>query len=456
MNKIGLGRRRFLGGAASIVTLPWLASLAPRVASAHASTPKRFVAFYVPNGIHMAAWTPSSTGSDYELTPILAPLEPLKRKVLVVTGLANAPAHPDGPGDHAAGTAGFLTCRHVVKTDGAGIRNGTSVDQIAARAFGRATRIASLQYGIDSGSGVGNCDSGYSCAYVRNISWASESQPLPKITNPEAAFAALFDGADNKLSKAERERRRRDRSSVLDYVRGEATSLSNRLSVGDRQKLDEYLTGVRELEQRIQGVGAAACSAPSEPAPSLSYPEHVKLMLDLTVLALKCDATRVVSFMLGNGGSPRSYEFIGVHGGHHDISHHQKRPDNLEKLQKIDTWEVTQLAYLLRQMDAVNEGEGSLLDHSAVFFSSEIEDGDTHSHYNLPVLLAGSLGGAIPTGSHLRVSHNAPLGGLFLTLLSGLGVPAQRFGDDGTSPLALGADQADSVLGRPLQTPLAI
>jgi hypothetical protein len=160
--------------------------------------------------------------------------------------------------------------------------------------------------------------------------------------------------------------------------------------------------------------------------------------------------------MLGNGGSPRSYEFLGVHGGHHDISHHQKRPENLEKLQKVDTWEITQLAYLLRQMDAVNEGEGSLLDHSAVFFSSEIEDGDTHSHYNLPVLLAGSLGGAIPTGSHVRVSHNAPLGGLFLTLLSGLGVPAQRFGDDGTSPLGFGSDQADSVLGRPLQTPLPI
>src|SRR5262249_5879251 len=156
------------------------------------------------------------------------------------------------------------------------------------------------------------CDSGYSCTYVRNISWASESQPLPKITNPEAAFAALFDGADSKLSQAERERRRRDRSSVLDYVRGEATSLAARWAAADRQKRDEYLTAVRELEQRIQGVGAAACSAPSEPPPSLAYPEHVKLMLDLSVLALKCDATRVVSFMLGNGGSPRSYEFIGV------------------------------------------------------------------------------------------------------------------------------------------------
>jgi hypothetical protein len=179
-------------------------------------------------------------------------------------------------------------------------------------------------------------------------------------------------------------------------------------------------------------------------------------MLDLTVLALKCDATRVVSFMLGNGGSPRSYEFLGVHGGHHDISHHQKRPENLEKLQKIDTWEIAQLAYLLRQMDAVAEGEGTLLDHSAVFFSSEIEDGDTHSHYNLPVLLAGGLGGALPAGGHVRAPHNAPLGGLYLTLLAGLGVPTQRFGDDGTSPLSLGSDHPETVLGRPLQARLPI
>jgi hypothetical protein len=456
MSQTQFGRRRFLGGAASLVALPWLASLAPKSAAARSAAPKRFVAFYVPNGIHMAAWTPTSSGSDYELTPILAPLAAVKRKVLVVSGLANAPAHPDGPGDHAAGTAGFLTCRHVVKTDGAGIRNGTSVDQIAARAFGSATRIASLQYGIDSGSGVGNCDSGYSCAYVRNISWASEAQPLPKITNPEAAFSALFDGADSKLSAAERARRQRNRSSVLDYVRGEAQGLSLALSTSDRHKLDEYLTGVRELERRVQGAATAVCAAPAEPPASLPYPEHVRLMLDLTVLSLKCDATRVVSFMLGNGGSPRSYEFLGVHGGHHDISHHQKRPENLEKLQIIDTWELTQLAYLLEHMDAIDEGDGTLLDHSAVFFSSEIEDGDTHSHYNLPVLVGGGLGGAIPTGTHLHAPHNAPLGGFFLTLLAGLGVPTSHFGDDGTSPLALGTDHPETVLGRPLQTPLPI
>ena len=450
-------RRRFLGGAASLVALPWLASLAPRTASARVASPKRFVAFYVPNGIRMDAWTPTGTGSEYALTPILSPLAPVKQKLLVLSGLANAPAHPDGPGDHAAGTAGFLTCRHVVKTDGAGIQNGISVDQVAARALGSATRIASLQYGVESGGGVGNCDSGYSCAYVRNISWASETQPLPKITAPEAAFESLFDGADRKSSSAERARRRRDRSSVLDYVNAEARGLTRALSIGDRAKLDEYLTGVRELERRIQqGADGVSCAAPSEPPRTLRYPEHVKVMLDLTVLALKCDTTRVVTFMLGNGSSTRSYEFLGVHGGHHDISHHQNRIENLDKLQKIDTWEVLQLAYLLQQMDAIDEGDGTLLDHSAVFFSSEIEDGNTHAHYNLPVLVGGGLSGAIPTGTHLRTPYQAPLSGLFMTLLAGLGVPTARFGDDGVSPLALGSDHPETVLGRPMQIPPAI
>ncbi len=446
-------RRRFLGGAAGLVALPWLESVAPRVAAAHAASPKRLIAFYVPNGIRMDAWTPTTTGTDYALTPILSPLESIRQKVLVLSGLANAPAHPDGPGDHAAGTAGFLTCRHVVKTDGAGVRNGISVDQVAAQSVGRATRIASLQYGIDSGSGVGNCDSGYSCSYVRNISWASESQPLPKITSPEAAFSSLFDGADRKLSAVQRARRRQERSSVLDYVRAEAQGLSGAVSASDRLKLDEYLTGVRELERRVQGADSFVCVAPQEPPADLPYPDHVRLMLDLTVLALKCDATRIASFMLGNGGSTRSYEFLGVHGGHHDISHHQKRTENLDKLQIIDTWEVAQFAYLLRQLDNIQEADGTLLDHSAVFFSSEIEDGDTHSHYNLPVLVGGGLGGALPTGTHLRTPYNAPLGGLFLTLLAGMGAPAAHFGDDGTGPLALGTDHPDTVLGRPMQVP---
>jgi hypothetical protein len=212
------------------------------------------------------------------------------------------------------------------------------------------------------------------------------------------------------------------------------------------------LTGVRDLEHRIQAT-AGACELPEKPPPTLPYPEHVRQMMDLTVLALQCDATRVVSFMLGNGGSTRSYEFLGVSGGHHDISHHQKKPENFEKLIKIDTWEVAQFAYLLERMDRVREGERTLLDSSAVYFSSEIEDGDTHAHYNLPIVLGGSLGGALPAGEHRKVRPHTPVSSLFMTLLASLGQNVERFGDDGQKPLDLGGEVPETLLGRPLQRP---
>ncbi len=451
MSTRSLSRRRFLGGAGVMVGLPLLASIAPRGAVA-APRSKRFVAFYVPNGIHMPAWTPPTTGRDFALPPILAPLEPMRSKLLVLSGLANMPSRPDGPGDHAAGTAGFLTCRHVKKTDGGDIKNGVSVDQLAARVLGRSAKIASLQLGIEGGGGVGNCDSGYSCAYVRNISWASDKQPLPKTTSPEAAFDQIFDGYDPHESAQERERRQRRRSSVLDYVNEESKVLRAKLGKSDREKLDEYATGVRELERRVQS-NASVCAPPEKPPATLPFPEHVRQMLDLTVLALQCDATRVVSFMLGNGGSTRSYEFLGISGGHHDISHHQKKAENLEKLVKIDTWEVEQLAYLLARMDAVKEGESSLLDSSAVFFSSEIEDGDTHAHSNMPIILGGSLSGALPSGQHLKLRPYTPVSSLFMTLLGAIGAPAEAFGDDGHKTLELGGQVPETLLGRPLQRP---
>ncbi len=449
--KSALSRRRFLGGAGALVGLPLLASALPRELSA-APLPKRFVAFYVPNGMHMPAWTPTATGRDFALPALLSPLEPVRSKLLVLSGLANMPSRPDGPGDHAAGTAGFLTARHIKKTDGGDIKNGISVDQLAARALARSVKISSLQLGIEGGAGVGNCDSGYSCAYVRNISWASETQPLPKTTSPEAAFDQIFDGYDPRASAAERERRRRRRASVLDYVNGEAKVLHGKLGKSDREKLDEYTTGVRELERRIQS-SASACALPEKPPPTLPYPEHVRQMIDLMVLALQCDATRVVSFMLGNGGSTRSYEFLGVSGGHHDISHHQKKPENLDKLVKIGKWEVEQLAYLLTRMDAVHEGDTSLLDSSAVFFSSEIEDGDTHAHSNLPIVIGGSLSGALPSGQHLKVRPYTPVSSLFVTLLGALGTATDSFGDDGHKPLDLGGGLPETLLGRPLQRP---
>jgi len=432
-----LGRRLFLGGAGAVVALPFLESAMPKLARAGDMVAKRFLAFYVPNGIHMPAWTPQGVGADFELTPILSPLAAVKEKILVLSGLANKPAQPDGPGDHASGTGAFLTARHPYKTEGADIKNGISLDQQAALTLGPLVRIPSMQLGIDGGDSAGDCDSGYSCAYARNISWASESQPLPKVVNPSVVYDQLFGGFDPEATAAELAKRKKYRKSVLDYVTAEAKSLSMKLGTTDRAKLDEYLTGVYELGQKIDKLGTGpVCTSIPEPPSSLPFGEHVTLMSDLMVLAMQCDATRVVSFMMSNAGSGRSYEFIGVSGAHHEISHHQDIPENFDKLTLIDTWEVEQLAYLLGKMDAIDEGGATMLDNSVVFFSSEIEDGNSHSHYNMPIVVAGRAGGALASGRHLVFEDDRPVADLFVSILNALDLPDKSFGDDSTGPIA--------------------
>ncbi|HSN99347.1 MAG TPA: DUF1552 domain-containing protein, partial [Candidatus Nanopelagicales bacterium] len=442
MKRFKLSRRAFLGGAGAVLTLPLLDSIMPRHARAEPGDARRIVTFYAPNGIHMPAWTPTGTGSTFTLPTILEPLAPHQAKLLVLSGLANLPARPDGPGDHAAGTAGFLTCRHVVKTEGTGIQNGISMDQLAAQHVGQFTRIPSLQLGIDGGSSAGDCDSGYSCAYARNISWASETQPLPKAVNPQVVWDLLFGGFDPEASAEERARRQLYRTSVLDYVLDEANSLKPRLGTTDQRKLDEYMTGVSELEKKIQKAATGpVCTAIERPPAQLPDPEHVKLMLDLVALSFQCDATRVVSFMIGNAGSGRSYPFLQVNGlpvseGHHELSHHQGNASNHQKLTAIARWEMEQLAYLLDKLDLIDDGNGTTaLDNSAVFFSSEIEDGDAHRHTNLPVVVGGSLGGAFTTGRHVVYQDQPPLANLFVSMLQGVGVETSTFGDDGTGPL---------------------
>jgi hypothetical protein len=432
-----VNRRKFLVGAGAAVALPFLESLAPRRASAQAAAPKRFLAFYVPNGIHMPAWTPSASGASWELTPILAALAPVKGQLNVITGLANRPAQPDGAGDHAGGTSGFLTARHALKTEGTDIRLGISVDQVIAGALAGRTPFPSLQLGSDGGGSTGNCDSGYACAYTRNISWAGPSTPLAKETSPQAVFDRLFAGRDPGESAESTRRRKQFRLSVLDAVREDARRLSPALGRTDRAKLDEYLTGVRELEQRVQAIDEAPACQGVRPATSSDFRARVQAMNDLMVTALACDLTRVITFMMGNAGSNRVHDFLGIRDGHHQLSHHENNPENHRQLQAIATWEVEQLAYLLGRMHAVREGERSLLENSLVFFSSEIEDGNAHRHVNLPVVLAGAAGGAFPTGRHVRLAREQPIANLFVTILQAMGLAETRFGDDGTGPLSL-------------------
>jgi hypothetical protein len=396
------------------------------------------VFWYAPNGMVMDQWRPATDGPLGTLPRLLAPLAPVQSHVLVLSGLANQAAIVPVAGDHARGTGSFLTCRTVEHTADADIQNGISVDQVAAAAFEGLTPFKSLELGTTGGSPVGDCDSGYSCAYTRNVSWLDEDTPNPKLTDPAVVFDRLFAGFDPTLTAEELAQRKAWRTSVLDYVLDEANRLLPRLSAADQAKLDEYMTGVRDLETRIQG-DSVVCVPEDRPESGLDYAALVRTMSDLTVLALQCDLTRVVTFMLENGGSYRSFDFLGVTGGHHELSHHQEDPAKIESLAVIDTWEVGELAYLLDRMRATVDSEGNaLLDHSLVLFSSEISDGDWHNHDDLPVLVGGSGGGAIETGRHLTLPDDTPIADLYLTLLDAAGVPATSFGIDGTSPLDLG------------------
>ena len=429
-----ISRRAFIGGAGAAIALPYLPS--------HASNPARIdtprtVVFYVPNGIQMSGWTPAEEGRNWLLTPILEPLRDpdagidVKDDVLVISGLRNDPAKPDGPGDHAAGTGSFLTCTHVHKSESI-IKNAISMDQVAANAIGARTRFASLQLGIEGGSNNGGCDSGYSCAYSRNISWAGQSTPLNKVTDPRAVFDLMFAGYDASATAAERDRRHARKQSVLDSVRRDATQLTKQLDAADRRKLDEYLTGVRGMEVAID----TQCSIVDRPDNTIDYQTHVKSMLDLTVLALQCDMTRVATFMLNNAGSNRNYSFLGVEGAHHEISHHQDDAKKLADLRTIATWEISQFAYLLNEMKKIEEGDANLLDNSMVFFSSEIEDGNSHRHENLPVLVAGRGAGAVVPGRHIRAT-DVPIANLFTSMLNGMTVPIDRFANaTGALPLS--------------------
>ncbi|MGB5812857.1 MAG: DUF1552 domain-containing protein [Polyangiales bacterium] len=430
-------RRIMLGGAGAVITLPLFESFIGDAAYADDSFPARTICYYIPNGIHMAAWTPSQTGSNYNLTPILDPLAPVKDQILVLGGLANLPARPDGPGDHAGGTSGFLTSAHANKSE-TNIQLGISMDQVIANQIGDATRIRSMQIGIDGGGNSGGCDSGYSCAYTRNISWASATQPLTKTTNAGVVFDQIFEGVDPAATFEEQERRKLYKTSILDYVTEQTQALEGKLGYTDRNKLDEFTTGIFDLEQRLDKAGLT-CGATDEPSDTGDIVEKSRIMSDLMVLALQCDATRVITFMLANAGSNRSYPFLGASGGHHNYSHHQNDPGNLSAIQAIDTWEVEQLSYLLQRMNEVPEGTGTLLQHSQVFFSSEIEDGDAHRHRNLPVILAGGCHGAFNTGRHIdyepnKSANGPPIANLFLSMMSAMGVNQSSFGDS-TGPL---------------------
>ncbi|HEU0033948.1 MAG TPA: DUF1552 domain-containing protein [Kofleriaceae bacterium] len=437
--KSSWNRRRFLGGAGVMIGLPLLSSLLPRRArGAEPVRKKRFVGFYVPCGIVMANWTPPDEGASWSMTPILSPLEPYRDRTLVLTGVNNSPGRSDGGGDHAAGTGSFLTCTHVYKTTGADIRNGTSLDQLIAPTLSQGLPFPSLELGTDGGAAVGDCDTGYSCAYARSIAWKNATTPLPKQTSPRGVFDRMFAGYDPDATAAELEKRRAYRKSVLDYALDDATALRDQLGRTDQLKLDEYLTSVREVEQRVDGP-VSVCQPGTRPGtefdPDTNFAAVSHAMIDLIAVAFACDQTRVITFMLGNAGSYHAHPQVGVTESHHELSHHMGIQSNLDKLTLINTWEVGELAYLMSKLDAIDDGDGfSALDNSIIFFGSEIEDGDAHRHTNMPIIVAGGGSGKLATGVHRRLPGQTQ-GNLFVSFLQAFGVAQSTFGDDGTTTI---------------------
>lgn len=437
MGQITLSRRAALKGLGISLGLPFFESLWAKSACAAqvAAPPTRMAFLFVPNGIHMQDWTPKTEGFGFELPYIMEPLAEVQDDLTVLTGLTHdkGRGNGDGPGDHARSASVFLTGAQPRKTDGSDIRSGISVDQMAAQAVGSATRFASLELGSEQGRGAGGCDSGYSCAYSNNISWAAPASPVGKETNPRAVFERLFSSGDSAATGS-LAKRQAMKKSILDFVADDARKLQTKLGGNDNKKLDEYLTGVREIEQRLER-SEADLVLPDEidyPIPAgipREYAEHLKLLCDMIVLAFQTDSTRIASFMFANAGSNRNYKEIEVPDGHHDLSHHGGDAQKHAKIRQINRFHVTQLAYLLRKLKSIPEGEGTLLDSCMVCYGSGLSDGNRHNHDNLPVLLAGRGNGTIDPGRHIRYEEETPMCNLFLSMLDGMGVNAPFIGD---------------------------
>ncbi|KAF0181657.1 MAG: Uncharacterized protein FD161_330 [Limisphaerales bacterium] len=438
MKHLALPRRTFLRGLGTLMALPALDAMTPALKAAAAKTAPRRTAFvYVPNGMNMAHWWPETVGKGYDLPAILKPLVAHRDDFSVLSGLAQVSgrAGADGAGDHARANATWLTGQRARKTAGADIQVGVSIDQVLAEQVGKQTRFDSLELGCDKARTAGACDSGYSCAYQFNLAWKGPATPMPPEANPKQVFERLFGNGSNAEEAAARQKREQYNQSILDFVLEDANSLKRQLGATDRRKLDEYMTAVREMEERIQQaekfkLANVAPIARKDFLPQdYSYEQHIRMMYDLMVLAFQTDSTRIATFLVAHDGSNRSYPFIGVPDGHHDLSHHGGDEAKLAKIAKINTFHTTQFAYFLEKLKSVKEGNGTLLDNCAIMFGSGLADGNRHAHHDLPILLAGRGGGTIKSGQSLEFKQETPLCNLFVSLADRMNAKVDKFGD---------------------------
>ncbi|HSI13421.1 MAG TPA: DUF1552 domain-containing protein [Chthoniobacter sp.] len=442
---IYLPRRSFLRGLGVTMALPFLECMLPSVLKAAGApmggAPRRMIFVYLPNGAEMDSWTPKVIGDKFDLSPTLAPLQPVRQQVSVLSGLAHVQARAlgDGAGDHARANSCFLTGVHARKTAGVDISVGISVDQVAALQVGKNTRLPSMELSCETNlRQAGSCDSGYACAYQNNLSWRNENSPMPPIGDPRLVFERLFSANEEDPDLvAGRALRESCRSSILDVVSADAKAFQKNLGATDRHKLDEYLTGLRETETAIQQDAKFKAANQAKPRAGMEkpegipteFPDHVKIMYDLLALAMQTDSTRIATMMVQHEGSNRPYPFIGVTDGHHDLSHHGGNAEKKAKLAQINKFHIEQVAYFLGKLQGMKEGFGTVLDNSMIVVGSAIADPQAHQHHDLPVLLCGGGGGTLKPGRHVHYEKETPMTNLYLSMLDRMGVKGDKLGD---------------------------
>lgn len=437
ISKKSLPRRTFLRGMGASLALPLLDAMVPSM-TAFAKSPadptrlRRLGFVYMPMGCDITRWTPPGENTLDELSPSLSPLASVKKHVTIVSNMELRNAYP---GTHATSNAAFLSAAKAKRTESTDYQLGTTVDQVAAQQIGTGTQLPSLEMSMDLMSVVGQCDNGYACVYQNCLSWSSPTTPLPAEAHPRIVFEQLFGEGG---STAERRTELRRRASLLDSVTDELKRLQNRLGPGDRNRVNQYLTAVRDVERRIQQAEAAAADnpLPDVDRPSgvpAEYADHARLMFDLQMLALQGDITRVVTFQLARETSNRTYPMIGVTDPHHPLTHHGNDADKIAKVAKINQFHVSLFAEFLQKLHDTPEGDGSLLDHVLYLYGSGMGNPNVHDHTNLPIIVAGGAAGNMRGGRHLKFQQATPLANLHLTLLDKVGVRLESFADsDGT------------------------
>src|SRR5579871_160080 len=423
-----LPRRTFLRGLGVTLSLPFLDAMVPALRAEIKVLP-RLGFVYIPHGAIMDQWTPKTAGADLEFTRILKPLEPFRNYLNVVSGLHHKAA--DTTAVHSLSPTTWLSGVRPKPTQGADAYAGVTADQIAAQHIGQDTPLPSLELATEDHSGLlGECDRDYGCIYMNTLSWRTPTTPMPMEINPRKVFERMFGSGGSTEQRAERNREDR---SILDAISEEASDLQRSLAPKDRATVSDYLDNVREIERRIQKAGqdtGTAIELPEAPAGiPFSYEEHVKLMYELAALAYQANVTRVVSFKVAREVSNMTYPQIGVPDGHHATSHHQNKPEKIEKLMKIQTYHLGLFADFLKKLQSTPDGDGSLLDHSILLYGSNMSNSNLHNHFPLPNLVLGGGAGRIKGNRHLRYPDHTPMSNLLLTLLDKSGVPMDNLGD---------------------------